>query len=432
MQNMNSNRRRSMTITLRRAVALPILAMLPLVALAVDFTWSGFGTLGYAQSDQSANYQRFINSNGGFKRDSILGAQLDARFSPEWGATVQAKLAPSDHSDSAYQASMAWAFVSWRPTDDWLIRAGKIRLPLMLNTENNDVGATFDFARLPQEVYSISPMTDVVGLGVSKTWVGDSMDWILEAYTGKAKTHWRFYGRERTTEQTSPGSWFLPINIRSTGVVMTARSLDNTFRIGVHEVKASREGAKIGAPIIEIPLTHQQGGPVAFDVGSGGSDKITVPVFTLGASFLLPADIRLTSEYAKIRADSVSEGLSRWGAYLALSKRVGAWTPYVYFAKMKSTDSALEKYRKINGNSLPPPYSALNASQKLLADIIEPFDQTTAALGTSFRLTPSSLIKAEVLQVRTGDVSSFIDAPSGGDSAHKRLDVFSLSYSFIF
>jgi hypothetical protein len=29
-------------------------------------------------------------------------------------------------------------------------------------------------------------------------------------------------------------------------------------------------------------------------------------------------------------------------------------------------------------------------------------------------------------------VSSFIDAPSGGDSADKRLNVFSLSYSFSF
>jgi len=429
MQKMNTNSRRRAPITLLSVVALPILAMLPLPTYAVDFTSSGFGTLGYAQSDQSANYQRFINNNGSFKRDSILGGQLEARLSPQWGATVQAKLAPSDHSDSAYQASMAWAFVSWRPTDDWLIRAGKIRLPLMLNTENNDVGATFDFARLPQEVYSISPMTDIVGVGVSKTWVGDSVDWVLEAYTGTAKTYWRFYGREKTIEQASPGSWFLPINVRSTGAVMTARSIDNTFRIGYHEVTASRDGAKIGAPIIQIPLG---GGRVAYNVGAGGSDQITVPVFTLGASVLLPADVRLTSEYAKIRVDSVSDGLSRWGAYLALSKRLGAWTPYVYFAKMKSTDSSLEKYRRINGNNLPPPFSALNSSQKLLADIIDPFDQTTTALGTSYRLTPASLIKAEVSQVRTGDVSSFIDAPSGGDSAHKRFDVFSLSYSFIF
>lgn len=406
-----------------------ILILLAWPAQAVDLAWSGFGTLGYAQSDKSFKYQRFINQGGTLERDSIFGAQLDARFSQEWSATVQAKVAPSDHSDSQWQASLAWAFVSWRPSDDWLIRAGKIRLPLMLNTENNDVGATFDLARLPQEVYSISPMTDVVGVGLSKTWVGDDLDWILEAYTGKVETHWRFYGREMTPDQASPGSWFLPINIRSTGLVMTARSLDNTFRIGFHEVEASRDGATIGAPIVETPLG---GGRVVYSIGSGGRGKIFVPVFTLGASVLLPAEVRVTGEYARISVDSVSEGLSRWGAYLALSKRIGAWTPYVYYAKMKSTESAFDLYRKLNGNVLPPPFTALNSSQKLLADIVVPFDQSTVALGTSFRLTPSSLVKAEWSQVRTGAASSFIDAPSGGDSADKRIDIFSLSYSFSF
>ncbi|MBK7648507.1 MAG: hypothetical protein IPJ12_15500 [Betaproteobacteria bacterium] len=425
MQNMNANFLGGMSITLLRAWLLTMAVALP--AQAVDFTLSGFGTAGYAQSDNAANYQRFINDNGTFKRDSILGAQLDARFSPEWGATIQAKVAPSDHSDSDYQASMAWAFVSWRPADDWLIRAGKIRLPLMLNTENNDVGATFDFARLPQEVYSISPMTDIVGLGLSKTWVGDSVDWILEAYTGTAKTQWRFYNRDSSVDRPQAGSWFLPINITSTGMVLTARSLDNVFRIGFHEVEASRDGAKIGAPIISTPIG---GGYVAYSVGSGGSDKVTVPVFTLGASALLPADIRMTGEYAKISVDSVTEGLSRWGAYLALSRRFGAWTPYAYIARMKSTDSSIEKYKRINGNTLPS--VALTNQQKFLADVVAPYDQATVAVGASYRLTPTSLIKAEISQVRTGDVSSFIDAPSGGDSAHKRLDVFSLSYSFIF
>jgi opacity protein-like surface antigen len=64
-------------------------AMLPLAlaapAQAVDLAWSGFGTLGYAQSDQPVNYQRFIDEKGTFKRDSVLGAQVDARFHSSGG-----------------------------------------------------------------------------------------------------------------------------------------------------------------------------------------------------------------------------------------------------------------------------------------------------------------------------------------------------------
>ncbi|PKO37327.1 MAG: hypothetical protein CVU33_13730 [Betaproteobacteria bacterium HGW-Betaproteobacteria-6] len=399
----------------------PVLATLALPVQALDLTWSGFGTVGFAVSDQSYNYQRFIDNGGTFKRDTILGGQLDARLSQQWSATVQAKLAPSDHSDTDWQASLAWAFLSWRPSDDWLIRAGKIRLPLMLNTENNDVGATFDFARLPQEVYSISPLTDLVGLGVSKTWFGESMDWIAESYAGKVETSWRYYGREMTPDQRAPGSWFLTYNIKSAGVVLTARSLDNTFRIGAHRVEASRDGAKIGMPILNIGGIYQ--------FGIGGEDKVIIPLFTAGASILLPAKIRMSGEYAWIKLDSASEGLNRWGAYLSLSKRMGAWTPYVYYATAKSRDSALAKYQAINGNVVPSPYIA---SQKFFADMIVPYDQSTVALGTTYRLTPTSLLKAEWSQANTGVASSLVDAPSGGDSSDKSINVFSLSYNFTF
>jgi hypothetical protein len=413
-----------MSIKLPNVALLPMLAVLAFPALAVEYTWSGFGTIGWAQSDQPYKYQRFIDDHGSLKRDSILGVQLDARLSQQWSATIQAKLAAADHSDSSLEASLAWAFVSWRPSDDWLIRVGKIRLPLMLNTENNDVGATFDFARLPQEVYSISPLTDLVGLGVSKTWVGDSVDWIVETYAGKVTTPWRYYGREWTPNNPSSGSWFLDYDIKSAGLVLTARSLDNTFRIGAHRVEISRGGAKFGRPIVNT------GGIYHF--GDGGDEKLIVPLATIGVSVLLPADIRMIGEYAWIKLDSSSEGLDRWGAYLSLSKRIGVWTPYVYYAKTKSKDGALSKYQTINSNTLPPPYTSLNPTQKFMADIIVPYDQSTMALGTTYRLTSSSLLKAEWSQANTGVASSFVDAPPGGDSSNQRINVFSFSYNFIF
>lgn len=403
---------------------LPLLATLAMPLQAVELTWSGFGTVGFAQSDQAYKYQRFIDNHGTLNRDSILGAQLDARFSQQWSATIQAKVGAADHSDANLEGSLAWAFVSWRPSDDWLIRVGKIRLPLMLNAENNDVGATFDFARLPQEVYSISPMNDIVGVGVSKTWFGESLDWIAETYAGKIKTYWRYYGREWSPGQPYPGSFFVAYDIKSAGFVLTARSLDNTFRIGAHRVEVSRDGAKIGRPIVNTGGIYQ--------FGEGGDEKLIIPLATVGASVLLPAGIRMIGEYAWIKLDSSSEGLDRWGAYLSLSKRMGAWTPYVYYAKAKSRDSALDKYKTINSNVLSGPLAGFNPTQKFMADIIVPYDQSTVAFGTTYRLAPSALLKAEWSQANTGVASSLVDAPSGGDSSHQRINVFSFSYNFTF
>ena len=131
-----------------RFLSLTVLAALSASSLAMDFNVSGFGTVGFAQSDKPYHYQRFIDEEGTFTRDSILGVQADVKFTSQLGATVQGKLAPSSESDRRWDATLSWAFVSWRPTDEWLVRAGKLRLPFMLNTENADVGATYDFARL--------------------------------------------------------------------------------------------------------------------------------------------------------------------------------------------------------------------------------------------------------------------------------------------
>lgn len=402
---------------------------IPLCSQALEMNWSGFGTAGYAISNQPYKYQRFIDDKGTLKRDSVVGAQLDLKLNQQWGAAVQAKLAPSDHSDSDWAGSLSWAFIAWRPADDLLIRLGKLRVPLMLNTENQDVGATYDWARLPIEVYSIAPTTDYVGLSISKSWLFQEIDWTLDAYSGKAKNYTRYYGREIRDRQATPGSWFENLDVRSRGLVLTARNLDNVFRAGIHEADASKDDGFIS----DIPFRTLAPGLGYYDIASGQHiGSIVIPFQNIGASFLLPADIRLTSEYARIKVTSASRGITRWGAYVAISRQFGAWTPYIYYAKTKSSAASLDLYRAVNGNNNPSLPPAIHDYQKFTADIISPYDQSTVALGSSYRLTTKSLIKAEWSYSRTGVVSSFIDAPSGGDSANEQVNIFSLSYNFTF
>jgi len=414
---------------MKAKLLLALAVTFPLSASAVDMTWSGFGTLGFAQSNQPYPYLRFIDDGGTFKSDSLLGAQLDLKFDQHWGAAIQAKLAPSDSSDTEWNAFLSWAFVSWRPVDDILVRVGKLRVPLMLNTENSDVGATYDFARLPVEVYSMAPTTDFVGFSVSKSWLGADMEWTLDGYYGEAKNYTRYYGREARDGVSAPGSWFEKLDIKSGGLVLTARSLDNMFRAGIHEAYASQPGGTIA----DIPYVSIAPGLGIYDLASGRSvEHLRIPFQNVGTSILLPGDVRLTSEYARVKVNSASSGLSRWGAYFAISRQFGVWNPYVYYAKTKSTDASLSLYQSVNGNVNPMLPTAVNNYQKTSADIISPYDQWTAAVGTSYRVTPRSLIKSEWSQTHTGEVSSFVDAPSGGDSANKRINVFSLSYSFSF
>jgi hypothetical protein len=71
---------------MKAKLLLALAVAFPLSASAVDMTWSGFGTLGFAQSNQPYPYLRFIDDGGTFKSDSLLGAQLDLKFDQHWGA----------------------------------------------------------------------------------------------------------------------------------------------------------------------------------------------------------------------------------------------------------------------------------------------------------------------------------------------------------
>src|SRR5688500_5156472 len=126
----------------------------PTGAVAMDFSLTGFGTVGFAVSDQEFKYLRYIDDRGTLKADSLIGLELETRFNSEWGATVQAVASAPRTSDEGLEATIRWAFVSFRPNNEWLFRAGRLRPPVFINTQNAEVGVTYDQARLPVEVYS--------------------------------------------------------------------------------------------------------------------------------------------------------------------------------------------------------------------------------------------------------------------------------------
>src|SRR5574343_126864 len=84
--------------TMNRIILTALGLALPLVANAIELDWSGFGTLGYTQSDKAYRYQRWIDNDGTLLRDSVIGGQVDFRFNQQWGAAIQGKIAPDRKS----------------------------------------------------------------------------------------------------------------------------------------------------------------------------------------------------------------------------------------------------------------------------------------------------------------------------------------------
>ncbi|MEB0137190.1 hypothetical protein QN362_17800 [Actimicrobium sp. CCC2.4] len=430
---------KNLRLVLRAPVVLVAGVFMAWPAVAVDLSYSGFGTVGYSRSDQPYHYQRFVDNDGTFRRDSVLGLQVDARINDQFSATVQGKVAASLKSDSATDATISWAFLSWRPSNDWLVRAGRLRVPLYLRSESTDVGTTFDFAQLPTEVYSTSPTTDVDGLAVSKTWNSAVGEWTLDGYVGSTNTTFRTYLRDNPAAGLS-GRASTPVRVNARGLVLTFQQDDNLFRIGAHDVRVKTTDGQffpVTYPFVTIApgigyyqVSSQMPGPGLSAVG-----EIHSPTYTLGADVAVGADFRLVGEYVRRNVLGVNTGSNTQGAYLAVLRPVGAWTPYVSVGRLLSKPEVRDLYGKVNTNRVPafiPGAARINASQRAGADGLSPYDQTTWAAGTSYRLSPSSKLKAEWARTRVGLASGLIDAPPGGESGNQVVNVLSLSYSFVF
>lgn len=429
---MNDFRRRGRTWLIAIALMAPAIA-------SAELEIAGFGTLGGAVSDQDLDYLGNISQDGTLNQDSVIGFQLDGRFTPAWSLTIQAKAAPSDHRENGWDPKLTWAFVSWRPTNDLLLRVGKLRVPLMFYSANSDVGITYPFARLPVEVYSVFPVTDVVGAAFSWSWLSGESDWTLEGYGGHTHTDWRFYLRDGIPPLSSAGPLYVGVDADMAGLVLTLRRRENAFAVGLHLVEASANSGPFPSdyPYVSIApgVGYYQTLPNLPGPGIPTVDILKVDVLTLSLQIALPKDLKLIGEYAHRRMENATIGIETHAAYLGLLRTIDKWTPYVYVAGIRSDDDLLDLYESMNGTRVPdsvPFASLINASQRLGADQLLPYDQTTVALGTSYQVTPSSTLKAEWAHTRSGVASSFMDAPTDEDSGDRAVNVFSLSYNLTF
>jgi hypothetical protein len=410
--------------------------------LAAETSVSGFATVGYALSDRPYAYQRFIDNSGSFKRDSVFGIQVDTRLTSEVSVTLQGKLAASADSDQGVQAALSWGFVSWRPNNELLLRLGKFRAPLYLNSETSDVGVTFPLARPPSEVYSQSPTDDFRGASASYTWTLGDGDLMLDGYWGRAGTNLRAWLRNGLPGEWAQGANYLPVSVEIAGLAATWRRGDDTFRLGYARGRVDSRTPQLfyvrypfvpipGLPGVGfyLPVSDPQLGEVPI------TSRLTIPVLTLGADISTSSGIRVMAEVGRRIVKDTDLGYDTTGAYLALLRPSGRWTPYVSVAILRSSGRNLSVYRAVSRNRVPdfvPDAALINALQIAAADAAPNFDQRSAAIGTSYALSPKQFLKAEIQGVRVGEVSGLVDAPPSDNVQRSNITLLSLSFNMVF
>lgn len=400
-------------------------------AHAAEVSFSGFGTVGYAISDQPYRFQRFLDDRGTFMRDTVLGGQADLKLSSQWSATYQAMAQPSFGNDDDWSLRTTWAFVSWRPNNDWLLRAGKQRVPLFLNAENRDVGQTHDFARLPTEVYGLAPTTDLIGLYVSRSWFPAIGETTLDVFAGEAKMTARAHARDL-------GPIFMPVKTDVRGLALTLKQEKATWRAGFHHVATEMRGG-LGFPS-HYPLISSMPGATFYGVltqmGAQYTRRILNDVISLGVDVELAPNWRVMAEGVRNVQMRTENGQNTTGGYIAVLHKMDRFTPYVSVSTLHSTNAALKTVRQLDEAQVPalmPESDQVSMVHRAAADVIQAFDQHSVALGASYAVTPYSKLKLEWMHTRIGERSAMVDSPQGGEPIRRQgIQVLSLNYSFAF
>lgn len=121
-----------------------------------DLTFNGFGTLGVSrlggeESGRSYGTRGQVNDRWRGDELSRLGGQLTYDIGDTLVATAQ--LTAEAEQDS-WGLDLDWLYLAWQANDRLTLRAGRLRNPVYMYSETLNVGVTYPWLRLPDEVYS--------------------------------------------------------------------------------------------------------------------------------------------------------------------------------------------------------------------------------------------------------------------------------------
>ncbi|QTH64369.1 hypothetical protein J1N51_02460 [Psychrosphaera ytuae] len=165
---------------LNASVGLALIISTGACSIEPEFDISGFGQVvgGYLNTDK-ATYQGYDDSFS-IDQQSILGLQADVQFNKYISASGQAVAYASDTKTSGLE----WLFVNITPSQRWQVRLGRHKTPFFNYSDSVDVGFTYPWVSLPQQVYNFYLFSSFEGAFVRYDIPNKQYALNFEAYWG--------------------------------------------------------------------------------------------------------------------------------------------------------------------------------------------------------------------------------------------------------
>ena len=333
----------------RRVVSAIVMALCVESAHAADpvasmFSFSGFGTLGVAHSseDRADFPASYLKPNGAgyterwsFAVDSRIGAQVIADITPQLSAVLQ--VISEQRYDNSYTPTVEWANIKYQLTPDFDVRAGRIVLPIFLNSDYRKVGYAIPWVRPPLEIYGLVPISSSDGVDASyRVHAGEITNTLTATYGKKV---------ERV-----PGG--------GTAQADDLISIQSTAEFGAATLRVTYLRTRFSLDTVRSLFdAFRQFGPQGIDIADKyGADNKLVGFFGLGASYE-PGSWFASGEFGKLKTHSFTGDKTAW--YVTGGYRIGDFVPYLTYARLKLDSNASDPGLSLAG--FPPEQAAIAA-----------------------------------------------------------------------
>ena len=313
-------------------------------AASWDPSWafSGFGTVGYAETDTNAalfagpGQPSGAGKDGTLDVDSKLGAQINAKANNVFSGTLQ--VLSQRNGKGNFKPEVEWAFVKAQVTPGLSIRGGRIGAPLFMVSDFRSIGYSNLLLRTPMDVYGQVAFSHFDGGDVTyQDTVGPA------TLTGQV-----FLGH---TSAVSDGT---PITVsHQTGVNFTAEFDDGiTLRVGHVQGKLSAVSSSLDQLVAILSQT-----PFAAVGDEISVTKKDASFSGVGVSYDQGNWVG-SVEYTKRKTSSYISSTTGWAA--TLGYRVSKFTPYAAISQIKVNNTNVNNNIPTSVPQLAPLAAAVN------------------------------------------------------------------------
>ena len=174
-----------------------------------DFLINGYGTVGISKSDFPSKFEGWTDDEVDYNSNTQLAVNMLQEVSQKFSANAQVIA----RGEQDFDAELRLMNLNWVPDDRYLIRAGKIRTPILLMSEYQEVGVLFPWSKPPGEIYSL-PIDTIVGVNGSVDYdLGSS--WSIQASFAAGGGSNAVYYADRVSSGDAKDVLILNVDVKS-------------------------------------------------------------------------------------------------------------------------------------------------------------------------------------------------------------------------